>query len=70
MRIINEDPVHLIAEEGMVLTDGQTYSTEVWLAKLDKPEYWHEIPETEIPEQEESSEESELAVAARILLGL
>ena len=33
----------LTAAPGMVLTDGETYSTEVYLGCNDKPENWHEI---------------------------
>ena len=40
----------LVADEGMVLTNGETYSTVVYLGINDSPENWHEIPETEIPE--------------------
>ena len=53
VRIINENPIHLIADEGMILTDGETYSTEVWLGKLDSPENWWEIPEADVPANEE-----------------
>lgn len=52
MKILNENPIHIIADEGMILTDGETYSTEVWLGKLDSPENWHEIPESEAPSEE------------------
>ena len=43
----------LIASEGMVLTNGETYSTKVYLGIYDSPENWHEIPEDEVPEQVE-----------------
>lgn len=49
MIILNENPIHLIAEENMILTDGKTFSTEVWLGKLDSPSNWHEIPIEEVP---------------------
>ena len=38
------------ASEGMVLTNGETYSSvggEVYLGKNDVPENWHEITEEE-----------------------
>ena len=35
----------LEAEEGMVLTDGETYSRKVYLGRHDKPENWREVPE-------------------------
>ena len=47
MIIENENPIHLIADEEMTLTDGETYSTEVWLGKLDSPDNWREVPEEE-----------------------
>jgi hypothetical protein len=34
-----------------VLTNGETYSKEIYLGKNDKPENWHEIPESEIPQE-------------------
>ncbi len=39
----------LTASEGMALTNGETYSTQVYLGIHDSPDNWHEIPETEIP---------------------
>ncbi len=38
----------LTADNGKVLTNGETYSKEIYLGKNDKPENWHEIPESEI----------------------
>ena len=37
----------IIADEGMVLTDGQSYGRIVFLAKEDCAENWHEITEAE-----------------------
>lgn len=37
----------LTASDGMVLTDGETYSKEVYLGRHDTPENWHEITEEE-----------------------
>ena len=39
----------LTASDGMVLTNGETYSTQVYLGIHDSPDNWHEIPETDIP---------------------
>ena len=39
--------IKLIASEGMVLTNGETYGTEVYLGTGDKPENWTEITEAE-----------------------
>ena len=53
----------------MILTDGVSYSTEVWLGKYDSPEYWREVPKDYVPD-EQPDQDKELAEAARILLGL
>ena len=46
--------------EGKVLTNGSTYSKEVWLGINDSPSNWHEVDETEAEEtQEESAEENQ-----------
>ena len=42
--------VKLEADEGMVLTNGETYSAVVYLGIYDSPENWHEVPENEIPQ--------------------
>ena len=62
----------LTAEEGYVLTNGETYGKQVFLSAYDSPNNWYEIPENEIPETEEPVEEDleELATAARILLDI
>lgn len=47
-------PIQLITlepDEGMVLTNGETYSTKVYLGINDSPDNWYEIPESEVPEQ-------------------
>ena len=43
----------LTAEEGMVLTDGQTYGKTVAVPAEADYSVWQEIDETEIPEEEE-----------------
>lgn len=40
----------LTASEGMTLTDGETYGKEIYLGVNDKPQNWHEIPDSEVPE--------------------
>ena len=35
--------IKLTPSEGMVLTNGETYSTEVYLGKNDSADNWHEI---------------------------
>ena len=39
--------IKLIASNGMVLTNGETFGKEVYLGIGDKPENWHEITEEE-----------------------
>ena len=68
------DGNHLIAAEGKVLTNGESYSTEVWLGIYDKPDNWHEIEEEDIPiesdEVEEQNNEEDYKTALQILLDL
>lgn len=40
----------LTANNGYVLTDGDTYGKEVYLGKNDKPDNWREITDTEYAE--------------------
>ena len=50
----------LVAKEGMILTNGEVYSKEVYLGVIDKPENWYEITEEEykiILEKEEQEAE-------------
>ena len=37
----------LIASEGMTLTNGETFSKEVYLGKNDSADNWHEITDAE-----------------------
>ena len=37
----------LFADEGKVLTNGETYGTHIYLSEKDNPENWHEITEEE-----------------------
>lgn len=34
---------------GMVLTNGETYSTQVYLGTADSPDNWWEVPEDDVP---------------------
>jgi hypothetical protein len=47
----------LTATEGYVLTDGETYSKEIYLGVNDKPDNWHEITEEEYAEVLKEQEE-------------
>ena len=47
-------PIQLIAleaDEGYVLTNGETWSRKVYLGVNDSPENWREVPEEEAPEE-------------------
>lgn len=39
----------LTASEGMTLTNGEAYGKVIYLSVNDKPENWHEIPDSEVP---------------------
>lgn len=43
----------LEADEGFVITDGQTYGKVTYLAEDRKVEEYYEIPESEMPQAEE-----------------
>ena len=43
----------LTASEGMLLTNGETYSAQVYLGIHDSPENWREIPLEEMPSDNE-----------------
>ena len=46
--------ISLEASDGMVLTNGETYSKQIYLGTMDSADNWWEIPESEVPEQIES----------------
>ena len=48
--------VKLIAEDGMVLTNGESYGKEVYLGVNDSVERWREIQESDIPRPTNSEE--------------
>ena len=63
----------LTANEGKVLTNGEIYSSQIYLGIHDSSDNWYEIPSNEIPEILEEPLESnteELAAVARILLDI
>ncbi len=41
----------LTADEGKVLTNGETYSKQVWLGVNDSPSNWQEVDEDQVPEE-------------------
>ena len=50
MKTGNIQIITLEPDEGYTLTNGDTYSKLVYLSALDSPENWHEIPDSEVPE--------------------
>lgn len=53
MRIEKTTPIKVIADNGMILTNGEVFSTAggyIQLGKNDKPENWYEITEAEYQE--------------------
>lgn len=49
MKIINNE---IIADEGKILTNGETYAHHLWLGIYDSPSNWQEINEEEAPQNE------------------
>lgn len=49
MKIIQNEIIEVIADDGMILTNGETYAHHLWLSILDSPSNWQEIPEEEVP---------------------
>lgn len=47
MEMITIELRKITASEGMVLTNGEAYSKEVYLGCNDNPDNWHEITEEE-----------------------
>ena len=53
------DPIEIIvlrADQGKTLTNGETYSKEVYLGIYDSPENWQEISDEDIPEEINNNE--------------
>lgn len=48
------DRLHLIAADGMVLTNGDVFAAEVWLGDWDSPKNWREITQEEATELQEA----------------
>ena len=49
----------ITANEGMVLTNGESFSKEVYLGVNDSPDNWHEITEEEYNTIKEAEEQGE-----------
>lgn len=46
----------MVATDGMILTNGETYGTEVYLGSGDSPDNWQEIPLAEYEKKMEQTE--------------
>ena len=53
-------------DDGMVLTNGETYSDCVYLGIHDSPSNWHEIPQEDVPGEDPELDDAE---ALSLLLG-
>ena len=53
------DNRHLTAAEGMVLTNGDVFATELWLGDWDSAENWREITKAEADALQEAKMEKE-----------
>lgn len=51
----------LFAGDGMLLTNGEAYGTEVWLSRFDSIDNWHEIREEDKPSDNPAPEEDDKA---------
>lgn len=60
MDITNIELVKLTPSEGMVLTNGETFSTEIYLGKNDSKDNWYEITKEEADERQKEMEEKTL----------
>lgn len=49
----------LTPADGMTLTNGKTFSKEVYLGKEDSPDNWHEITDAEAKELQKVAEPEE-----------
>ena len=57
---MKKQPIQIIVlepDEGMILTNGETYSYRVYLGVNDSPNNWREIPESEMPSEDEQMPE-------------
>mgnify|MGYP000240707972 CR=1 FL=1 len=52
IKITYLNPQMIIADEGKVLTNGETYTSVVYLGKDENADNWHEINADEVPAEE------------------
>lgn len=57
MKTENIQLTKLTADNGMVLTNGESYGREIYLGANDKADLWREIPESEVPADTETEDE-------------
>lgn len=57
----------ITADEGKTLTNGETYSKQVYLGIHDAPENWREISDEDVPEEPTIEDKAE---AYDILMGI
>lgn len=55
-RYMDLNPRILAADEGKMLTDGETYSPVVYLGKNESVDNWQEIDQAEVPKEGEIDE--------------
>lgn len=55
IKILYLKPRMLIADEGKILTDGETYTNVVYLGKDENPDNWQEINEADMSEESEEN---------------
>ena len=48
----------LVADDGMTLTDGDSYGKTIYLGVNDSPENWHEITDAEADAAQAAAEEA------------
>ena len=58
MNVTNFELIKLTPSEGMVLTNGETFSTEVYLGTNDSKDNWHEITKEEAEERQKELEKN------------
>lgn len=58
MDITNIELIKLTSSEGMVLTNGETFGTEIYLGKNDSRDNWYEITKAEAEERQKEQEET------------
>lgn len=66
MKITTIELRKLTASEGMTLTNGETFSKEVYLGKNDAPDNWYEITDSQAEEKLKELENEKIEVDDKI----